>query len=86
MQGVSGSKLHNIYFAAWMSGMKTTYYLRSLGASQIEKSTLDAKKYGFTQKRTYATSDETTSATQATTLTAAQACSIMNAEDCEACQ
>ncbi len=27
------------------------YYLRSLGASQVEKSTLDAEKYGFTQKR-----------------------------------
>ena len=32
-------------------GLKTTYYLRSLAASQVEKSTLDAKVYGFTQKR-----------------------------------
>ena len=35
-------------------GLKTTYYLRTLAASQIEKSTLDAAKYGFTQKREYA--------------------------------
>ncbi|MFP4302656.1 MAG: hypothetical protein ACLFQZ_11565, partial [Spirochaetaceae bacterium] len=34
-------------------GLKTTYYLRTLGASQIEKSTLDASKYGYTQKRVY---------------------------------
>jgi len=57
MQGVSGKKLHDIYFAAWKAGLKTTYYLRTLGASQIEKSTLDAKKFGFTQKRSYAVVD-----------------------------
>ena len=51
MRGASGKKLHEIYMAAWESGLKTTYYLRTLGASQIEKSTLDAKKYGYTQKR-----------------------------------
>jgi ribonucleoside-diphosphate reductase alpha chain len=51
MKGVSGKKLEAIYMTAWELGLKTTYYLRSLGASQIEKSTLDAKKYGYTQKR-----------------------------------
>ncbi|MFP4484855.1 MAG: ribonucleoside-diphosphate reductase subunit alpha [Spirochaetaceae bacterium] len=53
IQGVSGKKLHETYMAAWEKGLKTTYYLRTLGASQIEKSTLDAKKYGYTQKRVY---------------------------------
>jgi len=53
LKGTSGSKLSDIYFAAWQSGLKTTYYLRSLAASQIEKSTLDAAKFGFTQKREY---------------------------------
>jgi ribonucleoside-diphosphate reductase alpha chain len=52
MQGVSGNKLNDIYFHAWKKGLKTTYYLRSLAASQIEKSTLDTK-FGFTQKREY---------------------------------
>ena len=51
IRGTSGKKLHDVYTAAWEWGLKTTYYLRSLGASQIEKSTLDAKKYGYTQKR-----------------------------------
>jgi ribonucleoside-diphosphate reductase alpha chain len=53
MQGVSGKKLHDIYMAGWKLGLKTFYYLRTLGASQIEKSTLDARKYGFTQMREY---------------------------------
>jgi len=52
MKGTSGSKLNDIYTYAWRTGLKTTYYLRSLGVSQIEKSTLDTK-FGFTQKREY---------------------------------
>jgi ribonucleoside-diphosphate reductase alpha chain len=53
MKGVSGTQLNDIYMSAWKYGLKTTYYLRTLGASQIEKSTLDAKKFGYTQKREY---------------------------------
>lgn len=53
MKGVSGKLLDEIYTYAWKKGLKTTYYLRTLGASQVEKSTLDAKKFGFTQKRAY---------------------------------
>jgi len=58
MQGTSGKMLHDIYTFAWQTGMKTTYYLRSLGASQVEKSTLDAEKYGFTQVRNYQGSEQ----------------------------
>jgi len=61
IRGTSGTKLSETYFAAWNMGLKTTYYLRTLGASQIEKSTLDASKFGYTQKREYkevAQSDE----------------------------
>jgi len=36
----SGKKLDDLYRQAWLSGLKTTYYLRSLGASDAEKSTL----------------------------------------------
>ncbi len=53
LQGNSGQKLNDIYILAWKCGLKTTYYLRTLAASQVEKSTLDASKYGFTQKREY---------------------------------
>lgn len=40
----SGKKLHDMYMMAWTKGLKTTYYLRSLGATQIEKSTVDINK------------------------------------------
>ncbi len=53
MRGTSGKMLSDIYMTAWKLGLKTTYYLRTLAATQIEKSTLDAAKYGYTQKREY---------------------------------
>jgi len=53
MKGTSGKLMEQIYLTAWKLGLKTTYYLRTLAASQIEKSTLDAAKFGFTQKRVY---------------------------------
>ncbi len=53
MKGTSGKMLSEIYQAAWRSGLKTTYYLRTLAATQVEKSTLDASKYGYTQRREY---------------------------------
>jgi len=43
----SGKKLHDMYLSAWRKGLKTTYYLRSLGATQIEKSTTDINKRGL---------------------------------------
>lgn len=36
----SGKKLDQLYMHAWVLGLKTTYYLRSLGASNAEKSTV----------------------------------------------
>ncbi len=33
----SGKKLDNLYKLAWVRGLKTTYYLRSLGATAVEK-------------------------------------------------
>ncbi|MFA7504578.1 MAG: ribonucleoside-diphosphate reductase subunit alpha [Burkholderiaceae bacterium] len=41
MAGASGKKLHDTYMLAWMRGLKTTYYLRALGATSAEKSTTD---------------------------------------------
>lgn len=42
----NGRKLHDMYLLAWSKGLKTTYYLRTLAATQIEKSTVDINKYG----------------------------------------
>src|SRR6185503_12980546 len=44
--GTSGRVLSEIYQYAWNLGLKTTYYLRTLGASRIEKSTVNLAKYG----------------------------------------
>jgi len=39
MAGASGKKLDETYKLAWLRGLKTTYYLRTTSATQIEKST-----------------------------------------------
>ena len=41
----SGKKISDMYMYGWEKGLKTTYYLRSMGATRIEKSTLDINKY-----------------------------------------
>jgi len=41
MAGASGKRLHDTYTLAWLRGLKTTYYLRTLGATHAEKSTTD---------------------------------------------
>jgi ribonucleoside-diphosphate reductase alpha chain len=40
----SGKKLDNLYKLAWVRGLKTTYYLRSLGATHMEKNANSTKK------------------------------------------
>lgn len=92
MKSVSGQKMSDIYMRAWKTGLKTTYYIRTLGASQIEKSTLDASRYGFTQKREYAKpldaagSEVSDSAVSfAGGVSSREVCSIEN-EVCESCQ
>lgn len=45
---MSGKALSEMYMYAWRQGLKTTYYLRTKGASSVEKSTVDPTKYGKT--------------------------------------
>ena len=40
MAGASGKKLDDTYKLAWIRGLKTTYYLRTLSATHAEKSTI----------------------------------------------
>ncbi|MEK7085331.1 MAG: ribonucleoside-diphosphate reductase subunit alpha, partial [Patescibacteria group bacterium] len=49
--GSSGKEVGEIYQYAWEMGLKTTYYLRTLAASQVEKSTVDTAEFGSTHKR-----------------------------------
>ncbi len=75
MAGASGKKLDDTYKLAWVRGLKTTYYLRTLGATSAEKSTGRAGQLN-------AVNAEGGSNTPATD---AQFCSIDNPE-CESCQ
>lgn len=47
MSEPSGKKLHNMYMLSWSKGLKTQYYLRTLAATQVEKSTMDVNKRGL---------------------------------------
>jgi ribonucleoside-diphosphate reductase alpha chain len=40
MAGASGKKLDDTYKLAWIRGLKTTYYLRTMAATHVEKSTV----------------------------------------------
>ncbi len=95
MQGVSGKKLSSIYQKAWRCGLKATYYLRTLGATQIEKSTLSGREFGFTQKREYAAINKQELQSEDVVLTSPVMsaksdkevmCSILNGPECESCQ
>ncbi len=44
MAGASGKKLDDTYKLAWLRGLKTTYYLRTMGATHAEQSTVKASR------------------------------------------
>lgn len=76
MSEPNGQKLDALYKLAWIRGLKTTYYLRSMGATHVEKSTMDTNR------------SSGLNAVQNTTETgseAPKACSILD-PDCDACQ
>ena len=49
--GKSGREMNAIYLYAWEMGVKTTYYLRTLAVSQVEKSTVSTSEFGSTHMR-----------------------------------
>ena len=73
----SGRKLNDMYLHAWETGLKTTYYLRSVAANTIEKSTQQQRSNWVNQPKKEYTPEQV------------QACSIeamRNGGECEACQ
>ena len=84
MAGASGKKLDETYKLAWIRGLKTTYYLRSMGATHAEKSTSKAGALNAVPS----SSAEFTNGADATEAAASaepKFCAIDNPE-CEACQ
>lgn len=83
VQTRSGKQLDDMYKAAWLQGLKTTYYLRSLGATQVEKSTVDINKFGIQPRWMKNRSESSNVALDRPA--AEQVCSLEN-PDCESCQ
>ena len=79
MPGASGKKLDETYKLAWLRGLKTTYYLRAMGATHAEKSTSKAGALNAVPSGGGMTEAASTVAGEP------QFCSIDNPE-CEACQ
>ncbi len=87
MAGASGRKLDETYKLAWTRGLKTTYYLRTISATQIEKSTVSRGQLNAVSSQIPAAAAAAPSiaAEPALPATDAKFCSIDN-PDCEACQ
>jgi len=81
----SGKKLHQMYMFAWTRGLKTTYYLRAVAATQIEKSTTDINKRGLQPRWMKSKSASSNIKVERDEEVHPKACRIGD-ESCESCQ
>ncbi|OQX15293.1 MAG: ribonucleoside-diphosphate reductase subunit alpha [Thiothrix lacustris] len=80
MKEPNGAKLDNLYKLAWVRGLKTTYYLRTLGATGAEKTSSDDSSAADSVAGIKRAANSV-----AVGLDAPKACSLLDPE-CEACQ
>jgi ribonucleoside-diphosphate reductase alpha chain len=97
MKQPSGKKLDELYKHAWVSGLKTTYYLRTLGATHAEKTTITDDRLNKVAGKSggngavakpamaEAANNGNGHAAPASDVGGAKVCSITD-PDCEACQ
>jgi len=90
MAGASGKKLDDTYKLAWVRGLKTTYYLRTISATHAEKSTvqsgrLNAVGSGGGMSALDAAAAQAQAQMAATPATDIKFCAIDD-PTCEACQ
>ena len=99
MAGASGKKLDDTYKLAWLRGLKTTYYLRTVGATHAEKSTVTSGRMNAVSSGNESSSVSASASPSALETAAAQAraqaealpatdikfCAIDD-PTCEACQ
>ena len=94
MSQPNGKKLDELYKHAWLSGLKTTYYLRTMGATHAEKTTITDNRLnkvgsgaagGVSAKPVVAAPSPQPELSAATDVGGAKVCSILDPE-CEACQ
>lgn len=92
MAGASGKKLDETYKGAWLRGLKTTYYLRTIGATHTEKSTskIGALNAVAVDGGQGSMASSTPTANSAAVETDGPACMLRPGdagfEECEACQ
>ena len=89
MSQPNGKKLDQLYKNAWLRGLKTTYYLRTMGATHAEKSTISDNRLNQVGQGDAAGSSAAPSPSPAAASPSPEAapkvCSILE-PDCEACQ
>ena len=91
MGGASGKKLDDTYKLAWLRGLKTTYYLRTMAATHVEKSTvasgqLNSVSSGGGLNGTDAAAANTAGAVEADGPVCTMRPGDAGFEECEACQ
>ncbi|WP_300557739.1 ribonucleoside-diphosphate reductase subunit alpha [Limnohabitans sp. Rim8] len=89
MAGASGKKLDDTYKLAWLRGLKTTYYLRTSSATQVEKSTVNAGSHNAVSSSGMNAAESAAAASQASMSTSpATDVKFVAIDDvsCEACQ
>jgi ribonucleoside-diphosphate reductase alpha chain len=80
----SGRRLSEMYLRAWRSGLKTTYYLRTVGAGGVEASTLDVNRHGIQPRWMQSVSASASVRVERADAPTAPSCTLD--DDCEACQ
>ena len=91
MAGASGKKLDDTYKLAWIRGLKTTYYLRTTSATQVEKSTVQSRVLNaVSNTQSAAPTPLTRDAAASTALASTPATDVkfcaIDDPGCEACQ
>jgi ribonucleoside-diphosphate reductase alpha chain len=96
MSGASGKKLDETYKLAWVRGLKTTYYLRTMSATHAEKSTVTAGRLNAVSSGSALGTLQATSALDMVAAAARQQMAVVPATDvkfcgvddptCESCQ
>ena len=84
----SGKKLDNLYKFAWVRGLKTTYYLRTMGATHVEKSTTFDGKLNAVKNESLAAVNIATMAVLSSDIRLEGGAKVCSIDDptCEACQ
>ncbi|QWE10770.1 ribonucleoside-diphosphate reductase subunit alpha [Polynucleobacter sp. es-EL-1] len=86
MAGASGKKLDDTYKLAWLRGLKTTYYLRTMAATHVEKSTVTSGQLNSVSSGGGVNGTDAAAAQQADGPVCTMRPGDAGFEECEACQ